>query len=582
MKFLKRSFVWKLALPVPIVMVLGILSIAILLPRMVEDNARSEAIQAAVQTVNQFKTIRGYYTKNVIKKVVQDGNLKPSFNHKTEAKSVPLPATFIHDLSEQLSKSDTTIKLYSGFPFPVRGSRQLDDFQQQAWNALQSNSDEIFTRQETRDGREVIRVAVADKMVAQGCVNCHNSHPESPKIDWKLGDVRGVLEVDMVIDGALANGAALSRTILLIMILIAVAVIAVCVTAARHVIRPLTQITKVMSDISAGDTSVEVEFSDRADEVGRIAQAVEVFKHSLVRNDQLAIEQQREHEAKQQRAERISALAREFETQAESVIASIVHGSDGILGAVADTNATIDESGSRTFNVAEVSERTSSVIQTVASSAEELSASIMTIESQVAESSEIAAKAVSETQSASDKVQSLSSAAEKIGDVVSLIRDIADRTNLLALNATIESARAGEAGKGFAVVASEVKQLANQTSQATEDIAGQVDRIQTATVDTAAMIEGVSKVINDLDTIGKSIANSIEEQKFATEEIARNTVIVSDDAEHVAKGVGQVSIATARSSGRSIQVLWAGKALTKDIVDFSGFVGDFLEKLKAA
>ena len=174
---LKNSILWKLILPVPIGLSIAVAAIWLLLPSVIADNIRNDAVRSAQQIAGQFKTIRGYYTKNVIKKVIAEGTIKPSFNHETEAGTIPLPATFIHDMSALLSEEDTSINLYSAFPFPVRGDRTLDDFQQQAWDFLRGNPDDVYVQQEQREGREIVRVAVADRMVAAACVGCHNSHP---------------------------------------------------------------------------------------------------------------------------------------------------------------------------------------------------------------------------------------------------------------------------------------------------------------------------------------------------------------------------------------------------------------------
>ena len=124
----ERSLSWRLILPVPVAVILSIAAIALIVPRFMAENARTDAIRQGQQIADQFKTIRGYYTKNVIKKVVKSGSLKPSFSHKDEANGVPLPATFIHDISALLAKKDMTVNLYSGFPFPVRKDRKLDEF----------------------------------------------------------------------------------------------------------------------------------------------------------------------------------------------------------------------------------------------------------------------------------------------------------------------------------------------------------------------------------------------------------------------------------------------------------------------
>src|SRR5581483_7944454 len=167
--------------------VVAIAAIWVSVPRLVASMATNDAILANEQVAAEFKTIRAYYTENVVNKVVGSGAFKASHDHKSDAKAIPLPATLVHDLSAALKDKDTTVTLFSPYPFPDRKDRKLDDFQRQAWDFLAVHPDEIFTRTETRGGRQVVRVAVADKMSGQSCGNCHNSDPQSPKTDWKLG-----------------------------------------------------------------------------------------------------------------------------------------------------------------------------------------------------------------------------------------------------------------------------------------------------------------------------------------------------------------------------------------------------------
>ena len=211
---ISKSIVWMLVLPVPLLIVLSVVISLFILPQMIKIDARESAVSTAIGIADQFKTIRGYYTKNVIKKVLADGNLKPSFDHKTMENGIPLPATFIHDMSELLAEKDTRISLTSPYPFPNRADRELDDYQQAAWDFLNASPGESFVQDQVIEGREYIRVGIADTMVAQGCVNCHNSRADTPKDDWKLDDVRGVLEVNVAIDDQLARGSVLSNKII--------------------------------------------------------------------------------------------------------------------------------------------------------------------------------------------------------------------------------------------------------------------------------------------------------------------------------------------------------------------------------
>jgi methyl-accepting chemotaxis protein len=201
----------------------GILVICIIWPIIYASNASiNNTIEGsklnALSIIDQYKTLRGYYVKSVIKKVKgNDTGLKISYDHKTMDDAIPLPATLIHDMSEllgQKGEDNIKLKLYSDFPFPNRKDRKLDDFGQQALAFFKTAPDEPFVKKDTLEGQEVVRVAVADKMVAQACVNCHNSRHDTPKNDWKLNDVRGVLEVISPIGVQLsANEAMVNRLI---------------------------------------------------------------------------------------------------------------------------------------------------------------------------------------------------------------------------------------------------------------------------------------------------------------------------------------------------------------------------------
>jgi methyl-accepting chemotaxis protein len=178
----------------------------------------------AKDAINQYKLLRGYYTKNIVSKAKKNG-LTIHFKHKDDPKAIPLPATFIQDLSILLkeNRSGIQLKLYSAFPFPNRKNRIVDQFGKDALNFFKENPDKTFSRTEVLDGKDVVRVAIADKLVAKGCVSCHNGHPDTPKRDWKLNDVRGVLEVVSPLEKQLANNSSMVNLIILISLALLVA-----------------------------------------------------------------------------------------------------------------------------------------------------------------------------------------------------------------------------------------------------------------------------------------------------------------------------------------------------------------------
>lgn len=240
----------------------------------------------------------------------------------------------------------------------------------------------------------------------------------------------------------------------------------------------------------------------------------------------------------------------------------------------------IDTSTSRSLEVAEASNRTSDNVATVAEATEHLLRSITEISQQVAQSTEVTSHAVEEANHVTIMIRGLNAAAQKIGAVVKMITDIAGQTNLLALNATIEAARAGDAGKGFAVVAAEVKNLANQTARATEEISGQISGIQAETQIAVDAITAIGKTITGVSKIAATIASAVEEQNVSTDEIVRNVRTLSTDAEAVRTRILDVTRSSAASYGSAIQVLWAARDLDKPTHVLETEVDAFLARVR--
>ncbi len=232
------SLFWKLFLPVGVLLLASGLVISALLPVLIRDNAERDAVDAAQATVRQFLLLRRYYTENVAARVLARSDMQVDPDYRNKENAIPLPATMIHDLSALMQGSGTSVKLYSPFPFPQRRGRSSDQFAQDAWNYLQKTPDGVFSRTETLQGRTTVRVALADRMSAQACVACHNSHPHSPKTDWKLGDVRGVLEVDSTREAASATRIA-SWVLMAVGSMLVLVAVALRVFYQRNVARPL-------------------------------------------------------------------------------------------------------------------------------------------------------------------------------------------------------------------------------------------------------------------------------------------------------------------------------------------------------
>ncbi len=375
-------------------------------------------------------------------------------------------------------------------------------------------------------------------------------------------------------------------------ILLAVGVViagVVAVVTARSIVPPVTGLTETMTKLAGGDNTSDVPALDRKDEIGEMAQAVEVFKQNAIEREKLEAEQEKAREAEEkrlraeaERAENVSNMIEKFDASAKEALTSVTGAAEQLKSSANSMTSTADEASQRSTTVASASEEASANVQTVASATEEMTSSIKEISQQVSHSANIADGAVTQAKEANQKVESLVEAAQKIGEVVNLINDIADQTNLLALNATIEAARAGEAGKGFAVVASEVKSLASQTATATEEIAGQITAIQGSTTDAVSAIQDISKTIGEISEVATTVASAVEEQDAATREISTNIQQAATGTQDVTTNIAEVSRGVQETGSAASQVLAASEQLSKQAADLQSSISGFLDNVKAA
>ena len=358
----------------------------------------------------------------------------------------------------------------------------------------------------------------------------------------------------------------------------------VIVFLSRSIITPIQGMTSVMEKLAHGDLKVEIPARGREDEIGHMAEAVQVFKENAIEREELALqtkaaeeqarsaelvaqkakeeqlardrrteeekakEQEKLAQDAEQRAHRISELCAAFDQASTKVLQEVATAADQMQTSSVQMAATATETSTQARAVSSASADASSNVQTVAAATEELSSSISEISRQVTRSSTITQRAVNEAGHTNATMKGLAESSQSIGDVIELINDIASQTNLLALNATIEAARAGEAGKGFAVVASEVKSLAEQTSKATEEIAAQISRMQGTTTDAVSAISDIGETINEVNDIASSIAAAVEEQGAATSEISRNVQEASARTNEVSSSIETVTQGAHESS----------------------------------
>lgn len=347
----------------------------------------------------------------------------------------------------------------------------------------------------------------------------------------------------------------------------------------RAIAKPIVKLTAVMSDMSAGNTQVSIDGSERGDEVGDMAKAVLFFKDSLIENDRLAEEQKIQQKEELERAERVSSIVLDFEKKIAEVVETFSKTSDVMQKAAESLSVSVGTSEHVTGEVENASGLAISNVQTVAAAVQEMNSSIGEISSQINKTMQVVSDAVEQTEQASDRTEELAKSVEQIGNIVTLIQDIAEQTNLLALNATIEAARAGDAGKGFAVVASEVKELASQTSNATDQISGNISEVQSMSNSVTKAILTIRKSIDKVSEYSTTVASAIEEQSNVTNEISSNMQSTADGVSDISENMAEVVSAVARVKEVANDISGTSEDLSSHSGTLKSEVNDFCSKV---
>jgi methyl-accepting chemotaxis protein len=423
-----------------------------------------------------------------------------------------------------------------------------------------------FERKSLASAEELTRALAGEVVMRPDRLDGHAVEIYLGQLRNFAGEPIAVVELVKDITG-FRQSAAEVRLVLIAVILVALAAaVAVALLVGRGMSLPIRRLKDVMARLSAGETDAEVPGRERADELGAMAQALDVFKDGMIEADRLRRQNEADRLAAEAERTRLRLkMADDFEGSVSRVVQSVSQSAGEMTNTAQALTASAGTTQTQSAAVAAASEQTSTNVQTVASAAEQLSASIAEIGRQASATSRVAGEVAEDGQHAESTIGNLTEAAARIGEIIQLIQGIAAQTNLLALNATIEAARAGDAGKGFAVVAAEVKQLANQTARATEEIQSQVAGIQAETGRAASAVRDMVARVTELRGVAASVSGAVEEQGAATEEIARNVQQAAAGTQEVSRTIATVSEAAQTTGSASARVLQAAR----DVADQS-------------